>query len=595
MFSKDSATHFIVGKTYDESQILEAKELYEKPTVNEQWVVNSMRLGKLLPVKPYDPLMAGRFFHSCIFTMYQVDPQDRLKLYSMITLYGGIVQKDLDNKVTHLISVGPQSVAIKVAALTKNKVTIITPDWIQQCLRHRRLIEPEPYHPSLLNLSGQPPSKITLMPTSIVGEKSQLIRGSIQTNVRPTRPVVQMQHTPQQINEIIQSQIQQQQLQEKAKQRAAAAAAAQGPNSMMNNPQISQQMQQIPIQQSQSQLAQSLSKPITVTTTAPTQTVTSQADSNIPSLDHIQQIQQPHVVMPQQQAQAQPQQIIQQTQQQQQQQNVPVQQIQQQTVNPGQQSIQRQLSLQQLEATRNQKIQMISQQLQQSSTNQQVLNVQQQQQQFQQHKQFQNQQQMVLQNQQQPPQVMQNQQVQQQQQFLKVQQQQQQTVVQPQQAQCNMVGQQQQNNIIQAPGNNMQQQPNNNNNNIQTLNIQQSGGPIQTQTNIPQHGGNIVQQFTSPMKQIINPNMQQNLHQQQPPPPQQQQQPQQQFVVNQGNLKSISQSQGGVGSNFIQIIQQGQNQQIIQIQNPESGQMQQKVLNQSIHVSWNCLRFEKIC
>lgn len=51
---------------------------------------------------------------------------------TMITLLGGIVQKVLGNRVMHLLSGGSQSLAMKVAAVTNNKLTIITTDWVQE-------------------------------------------------------------------------------------------------------------------------------------------------------------------------------------------------------------------------------------------------------------------------------------------------------------------------------------------------------------------------------------------------------------------------------------------------------------------------------
>lgn len=231
-FTMEKATHVLCGRNFEESHVQEARELYEIPVVNEQWVINSVKLNKLVPTKPYFPTTTGKLFHGFIFTMTQIESQDRLKLYAMITLHGGNVQKDLDNKVTHLLMGGSQSVALKVAGLTK--MTIVTPDWVVECLKNRKLIEPDMFHPNLLVSPVKQPSKVTLMSGDM--KTPAAIRSQLQQNVRPSRPmVVQMQHTPQQINEIIQSQIQQQQMQEQAKQRAAAAAQAAA--SQSNNPQ----------------------------------------------------------------------------------------------------------------------------------------------------------------------------------------------------------------------------------------------------------------------------------------------------------------------------------------------------------------------
>lgn len=490
----DGTTHCLVGKNFDESQVQEARELYEKPTVTEQWVLASAKLGKLASVKPYDPITSGKVFSNCIFTMNQIDAQDRLKLYAMITLHGGTVQKDLDNKVTHFLSGESQSVAMKVATLTKNKLTVITPDWVLDCLRQKKLVNAEPYHPNLLISPNQQATKITLMPAGIREEKSpSMIRNQLQQNIRPSRPIMQtMQHTPQQINEIIQSQIQQQQMQEKAKQRAAAASSSHGGSvtqpsqspittlNLVNNeaaPQ-SQIINQMPTQKVVTQQVLSGGNQVPM-------------NANQPNIQQQQQQQ-----MTANQAQINP------------------------MTQNNQMNMQRQLSLQQMEANaRNQKIQMISQQLQQSTQNQQQLIAQQQ---FKQYQSNQNQ----------------------------------------------MMGNASQAGIVSQIGQNMPQQ-------------QQQFAPVNQQVNMQQQPQNQPQLVQHPqqfpgqqMKQIISPNQTQN----------------QQFMINQnapgGAVKTITPQTAGnnSGNNYIQIIQQGQ--QIIQIQHPEGGQMQQKVLNQTIHVSY---------
>lgn len=471
-------THCLVGRNFDESQVLEARELYEKPTVTEQWVLTSAKLGKMAPVKPYDPITNGKIFSNCIFTMSQIDLQDRLKLYAMITLYGGTVQKDLDNKVTHFMSGESQSVAMKVAIkLTKNKLTIITPDWVLECLRQKKLVNADAFHPNLLMMPNQQTSKIMMMPAGVREEKSpSLMRNQLQQNIRPSRPIMQtMQHTPQQINEIIQSQIQQQQMQEKAKRAAAASSSHGSPSQSSQSPittlslgsnEASPQSQvigQIPTQKVVTQ--QVLNIPVTIGTNQPNQPITpQQVTSNQVQINSMTQ--------------------------------------------NNQMNMQRQMSLQQMEANaRNQKIQMISQQLQQSTQNQQQLLAQQQ------FKQYQNNQ---------------------------------------------MMGSSPQASVVPQPQFSSNNQP---------TNVQQPQQQ-QGQATTVQHS----QQFTGQqMKQIINPNHIQN---------------QQQFMINQnlpgGTIKAITPQAAGnnSGNNYIQIIQQGQ--QIIQIQHPEGGQMQQKVLQVSL-------------
>lgn len=513
----DKVTHVVVGENFDESQVQEARELYEKPTVTEQWVLNSSKLGKLAPAKPYDPVRSGKLFSNCIFTMYQIDAPDRLKLYAMITLHGGTVQKELDNKVTHLLSGGSQSVALKVAALTKNKLTIITPDWVLECLKQKKLVDSENYHPNLLITSTQQTSKITLMPTGVHQEKS-MVRNQLQQNIRAQRPIIQtMQHTPQQINEIIQSQIQQQQMQEKAKQRAAQASSSNSQSPVLASPLEPMQPNQIVAPQAQTPKVLHQGQPQQIVTTNAQVISANQANANNGNIQ-----QQPAVNQMNPTAMPQNNQVL----------------------------MQRQISQQQIE--RSQKIQLISQQLQQSTQNQQQLMAQQQ------FKQFQSNQ--MMNNAQQPtnaiPQMVQN--------------------SQPQFNQVNQQNAVQQGQVVtvqhtqQFPGQQMKQiinpgQPQ------QIINQAQATQQIINQGSNQQiiNQGQTQQIMTQGQQQIINPGQgQQN----------------QQFsqTASGQTVKTITQQQGGNGSgnNYIQIIKQGQ--QIIQIQHPEGGQMQQQVLNQQI-------------
>ena len=539
-----------MGRNYDESQVQEARELYEKPTVLEQWVLTSAKIGKLAPVKPYDPITSGKLFYGCIFTMHSIDAQDRLRLYAMITFHGGTVQKEFDNKVTHLLSGGSQTIAIKIAALTtKNKLTIITPDWVQECLKHDKIVEPDAYHPNLLITPNQPQtSKITLMPTS-QQEKSPMVRSQLQ-QVRPPRPIIQtMQHTPQQINEIIQSQIQQQQMQEKAKQqRAAAGQTPQSPSTTLTNI---------------SQLVTEPNSPIQSINQLPIQKLVQQQTLNV----------NPQVQVGQNQAMiGNP--NVQQSVSNQIQVNQPP-----NTIAPNQMTMQRQISLQQIEAARNQKIQMISQQLQQS-TNQQMMAQQRQQMMISQQQQQQvigsqghhgqnvQQQQFTPVNQ---PGLQGNQLMQQGnqglQQGIQGVQQGNQVITQGNQVLHQSNQAMQQGNQVMQQGNQVLQQGNQ---------VLQQGNQVLPQGNqvLQQAQGNQVHPQHFPgqqMKQILTSNQPQNQ--------------QQQFIMNQ-NPQAANVNQGGPqnpgnnGNNYIQIIQQGQ--KIIQI-HPESGQMQQKVLNQTLH------------
>jgi PAX-interacting protein 1 len=48
-YFSDFVTHCIIGDDASESDICDAKELYEVPAVNQKWVLYSVKCKKLLP------------------------------------------------------------------------------------------------------------------------------------------------------------------------------------------------------------------------------------------------------------------------------------------------------------------------------------------------------------------------------------------------------------------------------------------------------------------------------------------------------------------------------------------------------------------
>lgn len=174
-FMVDYITHVICGKNYDETHISEAIDLYGKPSVNEEWVIASAKLGKLAVARPYLPTIgttSNGLFHRFVFSMSQLDVNDRRNLYGLITFYGGKIQKVFDSKTTHLICGSANGAAYKKALeLGRVKVTVITPDWITESVKNKTLLNPETFHPRLLIVQQV---KIVKQPTPVIQHKQQI-------------------------------------------------------------------------------------------------------------------------------------------------------------------------------------------------------------------------------------------------------------------------------------------------------------------------------------------------------------------------------------------------------------------------------------
>lgn len=124
-------THVLCGDGFDENEIAQAADLYEIPSVTEAWVVASARLGRLASLKPYDPTPNSKCFSQVFASITQVTAADRYRLYALITFNGGVVERNLTSKTTHLICGRADGPAYARAVTIKNdNFSVVTPDWI---------------------------------------------------------------------------------------------------------------------------------------------------------------------------------------------------------------------------------------------------------------------------------------------------------------------------------------------------------------------------------------------------------------------------------------------------------------------------------
>ncbi|OQR66712.1 PAX-interacting protein 1-like [Tropilaelaps mercedesae] len=144
----DMSTHVVVlDYDRDSDLIQEATDLYEKPVITSRWVILSIAANRLLPMEGFNP--QRRLFHDKVFCISSLARNDVHALWGMISYHGGRVQLRLDNKCTHLLTTRMNG-AKYARASNSPWITIVTPDWVVECVTQRELRSPEPYHPSLL-------------------------------------------------------------------------------------------------------------------------------------------------------------------------------------------------------------------------------------------------------------------------------------------------------------------------------------------------------------------------------------------------------------------------------------------------------------
>ncbi len=126
-----STTHLLCGEGFDESEIAQASDLYEIPSVTEAWVIASAKLGRLAITKPYDPTPNSKCFSQVFACITQVTSVDRYRLYALITFNGGVVERNFTARTTHLICGLADGPAYAKAITIKNdNFCVVTPDWI---------------------------------------------------------------------------------------------------------------------------------------------------------------------------------------------------------------------------------------------------------------------------------------------------------------------------------------------------------------------------------------------------------------------------------------------------------------------------------
>lgn len=96
--------------------------------------------------------------------------EDLDSIWSMVTYHGGSFQIDLDSKCTHLISCKTEGIKYEKALSMGDKIKIVTPDWIVDSIKGKRLYEEGLYHPKLIitpDYKSELKTETSIIPVSI--------------------------------------------------------------------------------------------------------------------------------------------------------------------------------------------------------------------------------------------------------------------------------------------------------------------------------------------------------------------------------------------------------------------------------------------
>ncbi|XP_059608090.1 PAX-interacting protein 1 [Phlebotomus argentipes] len=148
-FMVDYITHVICGVNFDENEISQALDLYELPSVTEAWVLASVKLGRLATTKAYEP-SGEKLFAGCRFALCDMTAKDRKTLFATLTFHGAQVERNFTERSTHLVCTAASGQAYAKALALGDRVSVVTPDWVNECVQSKARVDAQAFHPRLL-------------------------------------------------------------------------------------------------------------------------------------------------------------------------------------------------------------------------------------------------------------------------------------------------------------------------------------------------------------------------------------------------------------------------------------------------------------
>lgn len=181
----EKTTHVICDDFASHKDELEQDiEIYQIPIVTSDWIVACLKANILLPIDSYlssentinqdkeqdqGQDSTRQLFQSCTFANANLSVNDHNKIYAMVTYYGGRWLANLDSLIcTHIICASALPKNRKSGDANNNfedaderlqdaydiqsdKIHLITPNWIIDCIKNNDLIDESNYHPDLLD------------------------------------------------------------------------------------------------------------------------------------------------------------------------------------------------------------------------------------------------------------------------------------------------------------------------------------------------------------------------------------------------------------------------------------------------------------
>ena len=136
--------------TEDVDEYSEISDIYDIPVVSCKWVTLSHKCGKLLPEKAFPPEQSqNKLLRGVVCCTSHIGKSDSDSLWAMITFFGGKASRCITDETTHLICISDTGSKF-AKCLEMPSMKLVTPDWLIECIKQKRIVDEKEFHPKHL-------------------------------------------------------------------------------------------------------------------------------------------------------------------------------------------------------------------------------------------------------------------------------------------------------------------------------------------------------------------------------------------------------------------------------------------------------------
>ena len=149
------------GQDAENDDLKEVSDIYEIPVIHgDAWVLESIRCSKHLSVSFFEAspskVASLHFFKGHVFSVSGLGSKDVNSLWALVRYHGGQFSRELRPNTTILICGSKSGLKFEKATTKPDRLSLVTPDFVTDCVKQKQLLEVTTYHPRLLVRPGEP-------------------------------------------------------------------------------------------------------------------------------------------------------------------------------------------------------------------------------------------------------------------------------------------------------------------------------------------------------------------------------------------------------------------------------------------------------